>query len=154
VGSRSQLAQRGDSKMAQLRQHQMSSSVFSGGQQQQHQQPPPLKRHSQQTRQAQQPQQPQQPPRRCQEDNRHALQAVPGGRGRRNGRGSRDHASSSHPTGDHEMRGCEGYVPNLAAFANGGLQSSSTELGGPQQVARSSTRLHAPPGGRSSIVFG
>ena len=53
-----------------------------------------------------------------------------------------------------EMRGCEGYKPNHAAFANGGLQSSSTELKGPQQVGRSSTRLHAPPGGASSIVFG
>ena len=53
-----------------------------------------------------------------------------------------------------EMRGCEGYQPNHAAFANGGLQSSSTELKGPQQVGRSSTRLHAPPGGASSIVFG
>ena len=54
----------------------------------------------------------------------------------------------------HEMRGTEGYQPNYAAFANGGLQSSSTELGGPQQVGRSSTRLHAPPGGASQIVFG
>ena len=53
-----------------------------------------------------------------------------------------------------EMRGCEGYTPNLAAFADGGLQSSSTELKGPQQVGRSSTRLHAPPGGASSICFG
>ena len=53
-----------------------------------------------------------------------------------------------------EMRGCEGYKPNLAAFEGGGLQSSSTELKGPQQVSRSSTRLHAPPGGASSIVFG
>jgi len=53
-----------------------------------------------------------------------------------------------------QMRGCEGYRPNLAAFADGGLQSSSTELGGPQQVGRSSTRLHAPPGGSSQIVFG
>ncbi len=52
------------------------------------------------------------------------------------------------------MRGCEGYQPNHAAFANGGLQSSSTELKGPQQVGRSSTRLHAPPGGASQIVFG
>jgi hypothetical protein len=53
-----------------------------------------------------------------------------------------------------EMRGCEGYSPNMAAFAHGGLQSSSTELKGPQSVPRSSTRLHAPPGGASSIVFG
>ena len=56
--------------------------------------------------------------------------------------------------GAAEMRGCEGYKPNLAAFEGGGLQSSSTELKGPQQVGRSSTRLHAPPGGASSIVFG
>ena len=48
----------------------------------------------------------------------------------------------------------DGYTPNLAAFADGGLQSSSTELRGPQQVARSSTRLHAPPGGASQISFG
>jgi hypothetical protein len=53
-----------------------------------------------------------------------------------------------------EMRGCEGYKPNMAAWEHGGLQSSSTELKGPQAVARSSTRLHAPPGGASSIVFG
>ena len=53
-----------------------------------------------------------------------------------------------------QMRGAEGYRPNYAAFAHGGLQSSSTELGGPQQVGRSSTRLHAPPGGSSQIVFG
>ena len=57
-------------------------------------------------------------------------------------------------TAEPEMRGCEGYKPNLAAFADGGLQSSSTELKGPQQVARSSTRLHAPPGGASQICFG
>ena len=59
-------------------------------------------------------------------------------------------AAASEP----EMRGCEGYTPNLAAFADGGLTSSSTELGGPQQVGRSSTRLHAPPGGASQICFG
>lgn len=52
------------------------------------------------------------------------------------------------------MRGTEGYQPNYGAFANGGLQSSSTELKGPQQVGRSSTRLHAPPGGVSQISFG
>eukprot|EP01047_Picozoa_sp_COSAG01_P021360 COSAG01_NODE_1237_length_11098_cov_7.982726_6_plen_185_part_00 len=34
------------------------------------------------------------------------------------------------------------------------MQSSSTELGGPQAVGRPSTRLHAPPGGASSISFG
>ena len=59
-------------------------------------------------------------------------------------------AASAEP----EMRGCEGYKPNYGAFANGGLTSSSTELGGPQAVGRSSTRLHAPPGGASSICFG
>ena len=53
-----------------------------------------------------------------------------------------------------EMRGCEGYTPNLAGWANGGLQSSSTELKGPQYGAKPSTRLHAPPGGASTIVFG
>ena len=58
------------------------------------------------------------------------------------------------PTEAPQMRGAEGYRPNYAAFAHGGLQSSSTELGGPQQVGRSSTRLHAPPGGSSQIVFG
>ena len=52
------------------------------------------------------------------------------------------------------MRGCEGYKPNLSAFEGGGLQSSSTELKGPQQVGRASTRLHAPPGGAAHIGFG
>ena len=60
-------------------------------------------------------------------------------------RGVRCGSSTSAPVGakpEPEMRGCEGYKPNLAAWADGGLQSSSTELKGPQAVARSSTRLH------------
>jgi hypothetical protein len=66
-----------------------------------------------------------------------------------------DQSTNKQPAAsDPEMRGCEGYTPNYGAFANGGLQSSSTELKGPQCVGRSSTRLHAPPGGASSIVFG
>ena len=75
--------------------------------------------------------------------------------------GAQQQPAAQGPTGSHvpataepEMRGCEGYQPNHAAFANGGLQSSSTELKGPQQVGRSSTRLHAPPGGASQICFG
>jgi hypothetical protein len=47
-------------------------------------------------------------------------------------------------------------ITNATTYRPGpvGLQSSSTELGGPQSVARSSTRLHAPPGGHSQISFG
>ena len=43
------------------------------------------------------------------------------------------------------------YVPS---GNGGGLMSSAPEGKGPQTVSRSSTRLHAPPGGFSSLTFG